>query len=222
MGLQDRDYMRERQRRDNRDLKVFSPPEPSTKLTLWIILFWVALTFACFKGWTWWQLRQTPAATVRSTSVFTPATIPSKADPNLAGNWDRNRTAPAYSAPAPLQGTVQAFTKCVSGGVTSYTDGECDRNAKKSIVLVNPAENLADGLRQPSRAPVPPPQIVHVDSDTEHSLNTQLQKKLLCEQYEEEIKRIDAMARQPLPGSEQDRLSAQRKKGRDQQFRLRC
>lgn len=224
MGLQDRDYMRDRQRADLANLNLFRPPEPSIRSTLWIVLFWVFFAFLCYKAWNWWHLRQTPPAPATSISVPPRAAALPKQRTNLTGNWDPNRTAPTYSQPSPAQAAVQTFTKCVINGVTSYTDSECAPNAKRSEVTVNPAENLADGLRNaaPVRAPRPPPQIVQVGPEAEPFPNPHLERKLLCAQYEEEIKRIDEMARQPLPGWEQDRLASKRKKARDEQFRLRC
>lgn len=223
MGLQDRDYLRARQRGEYDNPKLFSPPEPSTKLTLWIILFWVAVIFACFKGWSWWELRQAPPAAAKATVVPTPAAV-LKAYPNLTGNWNPNKPAPPYSPSLPS--TVQTFTKCIGSGVTSYTDGKCDPSAKSSRVTVNPGENLSDGLRPAipdrTRSAVAPPQVVQAGPAAEPSRNPHLEKKLLCDQYEAEIKRIDTMARQPLAGSEQDRLATQRKKARDEQFRIRC
>lgn len=46
--------------------------------------------------------------------------------------------------------------------------------------------------------------------------------KAQCAAIDEAIRGIDARARQPLPGFEQDRLAAERKRLRDQQFRIRC
>jgi hypothetical protein len=226
MGLQDRDYMRGRHRGDN--VRQFRPPEPTVRSTLWMILFWVFFTFLCYKAWNWWHLQQiAPPPAVTPMSVSPRPASPPKQHPNLTGNWDPARTMPTQLPPSPAQGVaVQTFTKCVVNGVTSYTDGECAPNAKRSHVTINPAENLADGLRvaAPVRAhpSEPPPQIVQHGPDVGALPNVHLEKKLLCEKYDEEIKHIDARARQPLPGSEQDRLAALRKKARDEQFRLRC
>jgi hypothetical protein len=46
--------------------------------------------------------------------------------------------------------------------------------------------------------------------------------KSRCAALEEEIKRIDAIARQPHSPQTQDRLRADRKALRDEQFRIPC
>jgi hypothetical protein len=46
--------------------------------------------------------------------------------------------------------------------------------------------------------------------------------KARCAALDEAIRAIDARARQPLPAFEQDRLATERKRLRDQQFRMRC
>lgn len=43
-----------------------------------------------------------------------------------------------------------------------------------------------------------------------------------CEALDQRVVHLDAMARQPQSGRTQDWISAERKKARDEQFRLRC
>ncbi len=43
-----------------------------------------------------------------------------------------------------------------------------------------------------------------------------------CDALDARVKHYDAMARQPQSGQMQDWISAERKKARDQQFRMRC
>lgn len=47
-------------------------------------------------------------------------------------------------------------------------------------------------------------------------------RKAQCDALDAKVKHYDAMARQPQTGQMQDWISAERKKVRDQQFRLRC
>ena len=47
-------------------------------------------------------------------------------------------------------------------------------------------------------------------------------RKAQCDALDARVKHYDAMARQPQSGQMQDWISAERKKVRDQQFRLRC
>lgn len=95
--------------------------------------------------------------------------------------------------------------------------GEPPRTSKLAIVLFLLGTGFAGGPRpavaqaeQPTPAPAPAPESPHV------------QKKQLCDYLDEQIKWIDAMARQPQSGRKQDWLSARRKEARDEQFRIRC
>lgn len=51
VGLQDRDYMRERRWRDlDSRPRPFAPPEPTLQSTLQIILFWLVVALALWKA----------------------------------------------------------------------------------------------------------------------------------------------------------------------------
>lgn len=49
-----------------------------------------------------------------------------------------------------------------------------------------------------------------------------VETKGVCKQLDALVDRLDSLARQPLPASEQDRIRAERRSARDQQFRMRC
>jgi hypothetical protein len=111
----------------------------------------------------------------------------------------------------------------VINGVTTYaeTESDCVARSKPTVVRIDPRQNLSDGLPNAPyiiQRPSPAPQEVAVPA----TVDPNVQRKLVCQAYEEEIKRIDAHARQPLSGAEQDWWAAKRKKARDEQFRLHC
>ena len=68
----------------------------------------------------------------------------------------------------------------------------------------------------------PRPAVAQADQTTPAPESPHVQKKQLCDYLDEQIKWIDAMARQPQSGRKQDWLSARRKEVRDEQFRIRC
>lgn len=76
------------------------------------------------------------------------------------------------------------------------------------------AQNRA-ALSRPARAPAPrtgPPSPPNAASI----------KAAECQRLDDEVAALDAYSRQPLSGGEQDRVRRDRKKARDEQFRLRC
>lgn len=230
MGLADRDYMR--RTTAPRAVSASGPPEASAGLTLLMIVLFMGATYGAYAAWRWWQpprvsapvpLLAAPAEPTRQPSVRkSPSQQPPLQQPP-ARNEERGTGSIEGKPAARGDGTVR-ITKCVVNGATTYSDGECPPQASRSIVTVDKRQNLADGLppaarsfAQPSAAAQPPV------GDTAPSVaDPNVRKKSLCLAYEEDIKVIDARARQPLPGWEQDRLAARRKAARDEQFRLRC
>jgi hypothetical protein len=131
-----------------------------------------------------------------------------------------------YPAPA-MPAAPQVVTRCVVNGVTSYSDAGCaSATAPATHLRIDPAQNLADGMRPEHRAAVLQsllPQQQHMAQAAPQPVpDPAVQQKAVCQGLEEEIRYVDARARQPQPAWEQDRLSARRKVARDEQFRLRC
>ncbi len=218
MGLADRDYMRER--RSSAEKPFVPPPDPSPSLALWVILISAAFTFVAYHGFTWISAkRAAPTAAVRPAPAQAAPVPPAQRSPSgLTGNWDPNRSVkPEQPRPAATNTTV-VVTKCVVNGVTMYSDSECNAAIRRSQITIDPQQNSADGLRT---AP-PAPQVVQVQSPPAPTADSHAERKQLCELYEEEIRQIDARARQPISAGEQDFLAAERKKARDAQFRRRC
>jgi hypothetical protein len=237
MGIADRDYMRERHRKTSEHALRSGPPEPSATSTLWSILFFVALAFLGYKAAIRWDSthakapnRVAPIASVRPPASAVPAAIALPAPqrhapavyPNLTGNWDPNRPMQP-STPAPQPAATTIVIKCVINGTTTYVESESDclARAKATVVTIDPRQNLSDGLPNASQIIQRPSPGVQVNA-APAAVDLNVQRKAFCRAYEEEIKQIDAHARQPLSGAEQDWWAAKRKKARDEQFRLHC
>lgn len=216
MGLADRDYMRRDQPAPEKRRRRSGPPEPSAAATLWIVVGCFALTFAGYRTWHYFQ----PARQQLAAPSPAPASPRERTGPvRVAPVEDRMMDVPDTRSQA--QPSVQV-TKCVVNGRTVYSDLACPPNARSSIVTLKTGENLADALPAPVRQealrtqaqplPAPAPDVVAIGPDI----------KAICAALEQEVKAIDAAARQPLPASEQDRLAARRKNARDREFRLGC
>ena len=219
MGLADRDYMRGRQQHE----RASGPSDPSATSTLWIILFFVAFTFVSYKAVTWWQQRQVlkAVAAKRVTEQSQPP-LPPRADSRLTGNWDPNRVV---SPPAPRldqQDQTTYVTKCVIKGGTTYSQGSCAPNANATTVKINRPQNIADSVPIPFPAPQAPRLVAQAGPEYPPAESPHVVRKRQCSAYDEAIKQIDARARQPISGGEQDWLAARRKEQRDAQFRMRC
>ncbi|MCJ0765661.1 hypothetical protein [Variovorax terrae] len=220
MGLQDRDYVRERRWRDlDARPRPFAPPEPTLQSTLQIILFWLAVGFVLWKAWGWWEARQPAKRQPPSTATVSRPAVPPPRGPAAL-------TYPSPTVPA----APKVVTRCVVNGVTSYSDAGCaSATAPATHLRIDPAQNLADGMRPEHRAAALQslqPRQQHVVQAAPQPVyaypDLAVQLKAVCQGLEEEISYIDARARQPQPAWEQDRLSARRKVARDEQFRLRC
>lgn len=225
MGLADRDYMRDRHRNEISRSRPFGPPEPSIGLTLWMILLITGLAYGSFKLWTWLNVKNSPPA-VQNSTVASP-TPPSKVrtHPGLTGNWDPNREVVAISStPSHQSSQTHVVIKCIVNGTTLYvqSESECTAHAKKTALVINSRQNLSDAVR-PAPATLPSPiHVVQAAPAQQPVVDPNVHKKALCQSYEEEIKYVDARARQPISAGEQDHLAERRKKARDKQFRLRC
>jgi hypothetical protein len=234
MGLSDRDYMRERRKPSEHEW-LSRLQEPSATSTLYYILFFLSIAFLGFKAASWWEsthpkrrIQPAPTISIAPAAPAAPAALAapkpqrhaSAVHPNVAGNWDANRRV-GPSAPTPAVTTI--VIKCVINGMTTYAESESDclARAKATVITIDTRQNLSKGLPnapQIIQRPSPAPQM----NAPPAAVDPNMQRQALCQSYEQEIKWIDARARQPLSGQEQDWLAAKRKKARDEQFRLHC
>jgi hypothetical protein len=121
---------------------------------------------------------------------------------------------------------LQRFAKCISaGGAVTYSDGPCPNNTRAAEVAVNPDLNLAEGMSVEDRQASMRHNSAIAQSVLEHERRAAENVDTTgsaCAQLKELIASIDAAARQPLPGYEQDRLKDQRRHANDRRFALRC
>ena len=121
---------------------------------------------------------------------------------------------------------VQRFAKCISpSGAATYSDGACPTGTRASEVLVTPDVNLAEGMSQDARQASMRRNSAIAQSVLEHERRVAMNvdsSSTECAQLNALIASIDAAARQPQSGFEQDRLKDQRRRARDRQFALRC
>jgi hypothetical protein len=211
MGHADRDFLQESREDEWKHRGPFSSRErPATSIAT---ISFVLIALACFAYF---------ALGMWSGRVTTTATPPPSTTP-ASQRAAAPRNPPQSAMPAPQNTT--AVIKCVINGMTTYVAShrDCPAHAQATTVMIDPRQNLSDGLpnaaqiiRRPSPFVAPEPTAPHANADPN------VQRKSICHAYDEQIKSIDARARQPLPPQEQDRLTAERKNVRDAQFRLQC
>ena len=217
MGLADRDYMQERRRVG----RTLPPPESSATSTLLLILALLAITYGGYKALTWWTISHQP--TPVTPLAPTPRTHQPAANPNQTNYGVPQSAMPTSAMPASPRAPGTFVIKCMVNGVTTYaaSESDCAANAKSTTVNIDRNQNLADGLPGAEQIIRRPSPSVQIDSPSA-GIDPNIQRRAACQAYEEEVKRIDERARQPLSGQEQDWLAAKRKNARDAQFRLHC
>lgn len=213
MGLTDTDFIQEK-REDERQYRRGSNSREWSATSMVAFIFLVlVLGAAGYLAWAVGHQIATRAATTASPTLPTKSTEPQ-----------------AFVLPAParlpmVRGSANTVFKCETEAATTYvaSPSDCPKQARVSGVSIDPDQNLSDGLADAAqiiRQPSPNAQTTAADSPS--NLDPNVQRKLTCEAYEQEINTIDARARQPLSGQEQDWLAAKRHKVRDAQFRLHC
>lgn len=186
----------------------FLPTDEGQSSLAWIILALVAGTFTMFNlsgnVWPADAQRQAPAPGPVAASVTQAAAAA--------------RTAPANDREHPA--SVEIVTKCIDEHGTSFSDRPCAPGAQAQHVMVDPNQNLAQGLPRGK-----------IDFSAAHPHSTTVKTasaepgtlhRFQCEALQAKVHAIDDQARQPLTAPEQDRLASLRKEARDAQFRLKC
>jgi len=241
LGLQDRDYMRDRNRKNLQRLladvdRPFTPP-PERSSFLVAALFWVALAFVLFKAYGWWLESRSPRQSARATvqrvepqarpvvRVEEPSVPPqesSEARHERVASQPEVQQAMQPSQPQ-TSGTIY-LCRAYAGG-TFWASTHCNQHSAlvERITSVPPrmpfeqqvqiAESRRQALQQ--EAVVSTTQVTNVPSQA-------AQNKALCTSLDERVNHLDAMARQPQSPSTQDWIRMERHKTRDEQFRLRC
>lgn len=212
MGLMDRDYMRERNRQ-----RPFSPP-PERFGALSKIFIFVSILFLLYLAADWRLNQRGPdkndnpsPAEVATAKAPATASTPSFQPPS---------PEPIHSSAPQETGNTRTVTKCVVNGKTSYGDSECARGAVVSQVATRADHNLMAPIRPaaPARQEITTVHETVVTQSTTSADSNQSECVLLNQQ----IKNLDALARQPQSGQMQDWITAERKRLRDRQFRIPC
>lgn len=185
---------------------------------VWVSLGVVAAAVAAYLAFQAWQASSRLADSDRRRA--TPAVSP-KDQPSSA-----RQAEPRQLPPESLPQRTQRFAKCTSPvGATTYSDGPCPSGTKAGDVWVRPDLNLADGMSDDARQASMRNNSAIARSVVEHERRVAMNvddAASECPQLNALIASIDAAARQPLPGYEQDRLKDQRMHARSRQSALHC
>jgi len=249
MGLQDRDYMKERGRKaaydeDRRRHNPFTPPraEPST---LVMVLAWVFVAFLLYLGYEWLQTRHDasrwransasrsdgsrdmarPEAFAVNPPVVARERVVSPPSPHSEPALPAPRPEPIQQVrreptPPPTAGTIY-LCRAYNGG-TFWSQAHCAQH-----------QALIDSI-VPVPAGLPFPQQVELAQQRRQPATTVSNTTVTvrsetvgasnseCKALDTQVEQLDAMAREPQPAQMQDWIRGQRQKARDRQFALRC
>lgn len=194
---------------DGRERPFTPPPEQPILRWLGVLHTLLALVYACYRVIEWMSHRPPPA--------------PTKQAPNGSSNAPRQAPAPSpqTNAPSPPEPETRTVTKCVINGKTSYGDGSC-AGGVKTQVTTKANLNLMAAVRPqaPAKTEEPVRQTITVTRD--EPTNSALGVQTRCEALEAKIASLDAMGRQPQTLQTYDWIRDERKKARDEQFRIPC
>lgn len=239
MGLQDRDYMRERRRGDlDRLLKdadrPFTPPSAGSSFIVPLIA-WLCVAFALFKAYAWWEdhrsAQRMPGGRPFVQEQPAERPPPASAPPAQMEAMQRSLTSRTPSAPPPEPEAAEAprtggtIYLCRDyGGGTFWASDHCNQHKalivrimsvpagmpfEQQVELAQQRRDELDAAAQPSVQAVAAPPAA-------------VNNKLTCQWLDQRVNHLDAMARQPQSGHMQDWIRSERQKARDEQFRLHC
>lgn len=241
MGLDDRDYMRRRERRTLDQLlrdvdrpRPFTPPSQQPSLIV-MVGWWLGAAFLLYKAYGWWtEHRRPPAsepATYRQVQVDSGeeqasprAPEPRPVTPPRQVAYAPAPVAPVVEAPAPRTGGTIYLCRDYSGG-TFWASDHCNRHNALIDRMVSVPEGMPFQQQvqlAEQRRRILSGSTATVQTTSSHLPAPSVANKSLCESLDARVKELDAMARQPQTGSTQDWIRMERQKSRDEQFRLRC
>ena len=213
MGLMDRDYMREPDRKN-----PFSPP-PEKSVLGWLVKVsvFVVLIYLGFKLATWLDVNRRSAS--KQAIEVTAPEVKRIAEPTFQQPVPQTIIYPPAQS---LSAEQAVITKCVVQGKVSYGDGACPVGAVASGVITKNNHNLVAAVKvslpvQATTKEPPLPMSAQVNPGVDYAAI-----KAECVALEERIKYLDSLARQPQSGQTQDWIRSERKKARDRQFGIQC
>ncbi|MGJ7579130.1 hypothetical protein ACSFA3_03000 [Variovorax sp. RHLX14] len=212
-----------------------------SSLWLLVLLLIAAGVFLALAVWSALQDAQQGAPGLQVMQVSTqpqtqPQPIPTAVSAPQQGSEANGSVDPAMSTgPQPR---AQQISKCTSrNGSATYSDGPCPAGTFTSVMTVRPDTNIVDGMTREAReASIGSNATVaqgaaqrerQVASNGQgqgqgQGLDSGGSRAAECGRLSTSIAAIDAAARQPRSGYEQDRLKAERLQLRDRHFALRC
>lgn len=152
---------------------------------------------------------------------------PATSQPDAPARTPEFSTAIQRNTMKPIpQEPLERVARCVSAsGSVVYTDQPCRQGERAGLVELRPDRNLVDGMSVEARQASNRSSELAAQQLAAHERRVAMnvtQAGSECAQLDSLIAALDAAARLPQPGSEQDRLRQERKRARDRQFALRC
>lgn len=110
------------------------------------------------------------------------------------------------------------------GGGTFWAQAHCNQYNALIERIVSVPDTLAfdQQVKLAEQQRQPTPSTTTVTSTTVVNNSPAVSHMAQCQALDAQITHYDAMARQPQSGQMQDWITAQKKKARDQQFRIKC
>jgi hypothetical protein len=247
VGLQDRDYMRDRNRKTFERATRPSPrhfaPSKSGSSLLFKVGCWVCLAFILYKGFSWIENRRKRVPPVQQAQYAYREAAPERAvrapapTPQPTYSPPAQYTAPPVARAAPAQETsaTEAPRARTSGtiylcrdysGGTFWSSAHCNQSNGLIEQIVSVPEGMPFQqqvqIAQERRRALASAETVYTSSAPAAMPAPASRNKFLCESLDARVVQLDAMARQPQSGTTQDWIRSERQKTRDEQFRLRC
>jgi hypothetical protein len=252
MGIQDRDYMRDRGRheRRGRDLKdllagmerPFRPSKPASLLPIFV--FWIGLAAALYAGYSVWTQKERAGAGAKPKLASVPQLPKSGVERDRPTNAEREpqnasqhrpapRTIPAMqesprpapevnAAPPATAGTIY-LCKAYSGG-TFWAQSHCSQHQAliDSMVPVPAGMPFAQQVELAQQQRAELARTLYATPAPTPVATPAASNKAECQALDRQVEELDALARQPQSAQVQDRIRGDRKAARDRQFAIRC
>ncbi|WP_066271259.1 hypothetical protein [Hydrogenophaga palleronii] len=242
MGLQDREYMHERERRE----RPFMPPK-NRDFNLWMVMFTIVGVLGLYQGYAWLLDRKAKQAVgaeravsdapmqpayrciVRGQPVLSATPCAPTEVPPAAHAVPPQRQAPPVESPRSAGSVTLYHCKAYSGG-SFWANTHCNQHRALIDRMVSVPGHLpfaqqveiAEGDRAAAARLIAEQQRQTHVTVVPTARDQRMARAEECRALNERIAYLDALARQPKTARTQDWIRAERKKTRDRQFALRC